>query len=67
MVAVEIEADVGLKRSIQNMEEKMNVLRKYDDYFYLVTNPNLIKQYKEKFGEMLTRSQVPEKISAYFH
>ncbi|MFH1722388.1 MAG: ATP-binding protein [Candidatus Altiarchaeota archaeon] len=67
MVAIEIEADVGLKRGVQNMEEKMNVLRKYDDYLFLVTNPNLIKQYREKFGEMLTRSQIPEKISSYFH
>ncbi|MFC2154386.1 VirB4 family type IV secretion system protein [Candidatus Altiarchaeota archaeon] len=67
MVAIEIEADVGLKRSLQNMEEKMSVLQKYDDYFFLVTNPTLIKQYREKFGEMLTRTQVAEKIATYYH
>jgi len=66
MVAIEIEAGTGLKQSVQKMEEKMNMLRRYDDYFFLVTNPSLIKQYREKFGEMLTRTQVPEKIASYF-
>ena len=67
MIAIEIEADVGLQRAVESLEEKMNILKKYDDYFYVVTNPALIKKYSEKFGEMLSRTQIPEKIAGYFH
>jgi len=64
MVAVEVIADISLKRNIESMEEKINILRKYDSYFFIVGDPKLMKY--ESFGEMLTRTQVPAKIKSYF-
>ncbi|MBU4406505.1 MAG: ATP-binding protein, partial [Candidatus Altiarchaeota archaeon] len=60
IVAVEIVADISLKRNIEAIEEKINILRKYDDYFFIVGDPKLVKY--ESFGEILTRTQVPAKI-----
>ncbi len=64
IVAVEIVADISLKRNIEAIEEKINILRKYDDYFFVVGDPKLVKY--ESFGEILTRTQVPAKIKSYF-
>ena len=64
IVAVEIVADISLKRNIEAIEEKINILRKYDDYFFIVGDPKLVKY--ESFGEILTRTQVPAKIKSYF-
>jgi len=64
IVAVEIVADISLKRNIESIEEKINILRKYDDYFFIVGDPKLVKY--ESFGEILTRTQVPAKINSYF-
>jgi hypothetical protein len=66
MVAIEVEADVGLKRSLENMDEKKNVIEKYDDYFWVVTNPALKRDYSEKYGTIITREEVPDKITSYF-
>jgi len=62
--AIEVIADISLKRNIEAMEEKINILRKYDDYFFIVGDPKLVKY--ESFGEILTRTQVPAKIRSYF-
>jgi len=64
IVAVEIVADISLKANIEAIEEKINILRKYDDYFFIVGDPKLVKY--ESFGEILTRTQVPAKIRSYF-
>ncbi|MBU4436745.1 MAG: ATP-binding protein [Candidatus Altiarchaeota archaeon] len=64
IVAVEIVADISLKGNIEAIEEKINILRKYDDYFFIVGDPKLVKY--ESFGEILTRTQVPAKIKSYF-
>lgn len=66
MVAVEVEADVGLKRSLENMDSKKNVMEKYDDHFYVVSNPVLKKDYAEKYGTIITRDEVPKKIASYY-
>ena len=66
MIAIEVETDVGLKRSIENMEQKLNVMKKYDDHFFVVENPTIVQEYKEKFGTMLARTEVPAKIASYF-
>ncbi|MFH1125778.1 MAG: ATP-binding protein [Candidatus Altiarchaeota archaeon] len=66
MVAIEVETEVGLKRSLENMEEKLNVMKKYDNYFFVVENPTIVQEYKEKFGTMIPRTEVPRKISSYF-
>ena len=64
IIAVEIIADVSLKANIEDMEEKLEILKRYNDYFYLVTDSKL-KKY-ESFGEILVRTQVPAKIKSYF-
>lgn len=66
MVAIEIESDVGLKRNLENMETKLNVLKKYNDYFYVIENAGIRRDYQDKFGLMLERTEVPAKIASYF-
>jgi len=66
MVAVEVEADVGLKKSLDNMQEKLPVMEKYDDHFFVVGNPVLKRDYASKFGDVLTREEVPARIASYF-
>ncbi|MCX6695780.1 MAG: hypothetical protein NTU61_05745, partial [Candidatus Altiarchaeota archaeon] len=66
IVAVEVEADVGLKKSLDNMQEKLNVMKKYDDAFYVVTNPVLKTEYEKNFGNIITREEVLAKIASYF-
>ncbi len=66
MVAIEIEADVGLKKGIDNMQDKLPLMQKYDDYFYVVSNPALKRDYGSKFGDMLAREEVQQRIATYF-
>jgi conjugal transfer ATP-binding protein TraC len=66
IIGVEIEADVGLKKSLDNMQEKLPIMQKYDDYFYVVTNPTLKRDYAGKFGSILSPEEVPDKISTLF-
>jgi len=64
LVAIEVIADVSLKANIEAMEAKLSILKKYNDYFYVVKDPALRKY--ESFGEILTKSQAPMKIKSYF-
>ncbi|MBM3308942.1 MAG: DUF87 domain-containing protein [Candidatus Altiarchaeales archaeon] len=66
MIAIEVETEVGLKRSLENMEEKLNVMKKYNECFFVVENPTIIQDYKDKFGVMIPRTEVPAKIASYF-
>jgi hypothetical protein len=66
MVAIEIETDVGLKRSLENMDGKLNVMKKYDEYFFVVDNQTIIQDYKQQYGVMVQRNEVPAKIASYF-
>jgi conjugal transfer ATP-binding protein TraC len=66
MVAVEVEADVGIKKSLDNMQEKLPVMQKYDDYFYVVSNIALKRDYASKFGDVLAREEVASRIATYF-
>ncbi len=66
LVAIEIEADVGLKKSLDNMTEKFPVMQKYDDYFFVVGNPAVKRDFTTKFKNVLTREEVAQRISAYF-
>ncbi|MFH1054972.1 MAG: ATP-binding protein [Candidatus Altiarchaeota archaeon] len=68
MVAIEVEADVGLKKSLDNMQEKLPVMQKYDEYLFVVTNPTLKRDYASKFGgNIITREEAQQKITSYFH
>lgn len=64
LVAVEIIAAPTLKENVEKMEEKLEILKRYNHYFYVVADPKL-KKY-ESFGEILTRTQVPVKIKSFF-
>lgn len=64
MAAIEVIGDISMKDNISKMEEKLNILKKYNDYFFVVTDPKL-KKY-ESFGEILTKVEVPTKIKSYF-
>ena len=64
LIGVEVIADLSLKANIETMEEKLSILKKYNDYFYVVKDPDLRKY--ESFGEILVRTQVPTKIKSYF-
>ena len=66
MIAVEIETEAGMKRSLENMEEKLNVMKKYNEYFFVVESPTIVHDYKEKFGLMMPRTEIPAKIASYF-
>ncbi|MEM4347403.1 MAG: ATP-binding protein [Candidatus Altiarchaeota archaeon] len=64
LVAIEIIASPTLKENVEKMEEKLEILKRYNHYFYVVADPKL-KKY-ESFGEILTRTQVPIKIKSFF-
>jgi hypothetical protein len=64
LVAIEVIADLSLKANMEAMENKLPVLKKYNDYFYVVKDPELRKY--ESFGEILTKTQVPTKLKSYF-
>ena len=49
--AIEIETGSGL-RVISRMKEKLKVLNEYDEWFFVVTNRNKIKDYK-KYGKVV--------------
>ncbi len=64
IIAIEVIGDASMKDNISKMEEKLNILKKYNEYLFVVTDPKL-KKY-ESFGEILTRTDVPMKIKSYF-
>jgi len=66
IIAIEVEADVGIKRSLDNMSEKLQIMKKYDDYFYVVGNPAIKREYESKFGNVILREEVHDRIASYF-
>ena len=64
LVAIEVIADLSLKTNIEAMEAKLAIMKKYNDYFYVVKDPSLRKY--ESFGEILIKTQAPTKIKSYF-
>ena len=65
LIAIEVIASNTLKANIEAMEDKLNILRKYNDYFFVVSDPAL-KKY-ESFGEILTRTQIPVRLKSFFN
>ena len=61
-IAVEVEAT---KKSERDLAPKLNVLQKYDEWFFVVVN-SLEQSYYSDYGLTLTRTQVEEKIKSYF-
>ncbi len=64
IIAIEIVAEDSMKTNLERMEEKHPILKKYDDYFFVVLDAKL-KKY-ETFGEILIPIQVLSKINSYF-
>lgn len=64
LVAVEIIADDDIATSLNKMEEKLSILKRYNQYFFVVANPDLKKH--EEFGEIILRTNVPNKIRNIF-
>jgi len=61
-IGVEVEA---VKKSEKALSSKLNVLQKYDEWFFVVVD-SLDQPYYSKFGECLTRTKVKEKVDSYF-
>ena len=61
-VGVEVEAT---RKSMNDLQTKLLVLSKYDDYFFVVTNWKYLEHYKS-YGETFTRKKVQDKIASYF-
>ncbi|VVB54765.1 AAA-like domain protein [uncultured archaeon] len=69
LVAVEVETEGGLKRALENMDTKLPVMKKYDDYFYVVTSPTIKRDYADRFGgpeKVIMRDEAAAKIASYF-
>ena len=60
--AIEIETGINLKKDRKMIAEKVrNLNSKYDDWFFVVTNRNLVKSYKT-FGETLDSRFILRKL-----
>ena len=66
MVAIEISAGVGTKAAVEDIKEKMNIMRKYDEFIVVSDDVTLQRDYGPKFGEILPRTEIAEKIASYF-
>jgi len=65
MVAVEIETGSS-HRTEKELEEKFSkLINDYADYFIVVTNWELKKEY-EYYGKVITRTEIPKAIESYF-
>ncbi|MFH1835807.1 MAG: ATP-binding protein [Methanobacteriota archaeon] len=66
MIAIEVSAGVGTKAAVEEVKNKMKVLKKYDYFFIISDDISLQRDYQQKLGEILPRTDVPEKISSFF-
>jgi len=60
-IAIEVETGSTLSK-ISRMKEKLEVLKKYDKWFFVVTDRNRIKDYK-KFGESVDVRYLKQRIN----
>jgi len=71
MIAVEIIAGVGMKRGLEEVKLKHNVLKKYDDYFIISDDAQLVREWSEKdytgkYGVLISRTDIPGRVSGFF-
>jgi hypothetical protein len=64
IVAIEVITDPDVGTALSKIEKKMNMLKRYNSYFFVVNNPEIAKH--EELGEVLIRSRVPTKIRNFF-
>ncbi|MFH0711552.1 MAG: DUF87 domain-containing protein [archaeon] len=61
--AIEVETGAGLSK-ISRMEEKLKVLKNYDEWFFVVTDRNKVKAYK-KFGKSVDLRYLKQRLSKF--
>ncbi|MGK0209119.1 MAG: conjugal transfer ATP-binding protein TraC [Patescibacteria group bacterium] len=61
--AIEVETGAGLSK-ISQMEGKLKVLSGYDDWIFIVTNPNKVKRYRE-FGDVIDSRQLLKELDVF--
>ena len=61
--AIEVETGSGLSK-ISRMKEKLQVLKNYDGWFFVVTNKNKIAKYRE-FGQSLDLRYLKTQLNRY--
>lgn len=66
MVAIEVSAGVGTKAAVEDIKEKMTIMKKYDEFLVVSDDVTLQRDYGPKFGEILPRTEIAEKIASYF-
>ncbi|RLI91993.1 MAG: hypothetical protein DRO65_00635 [Candidatus Altiarchaeales archaeon] len=64
MVGIEVVAEPNIDEDIKHMEEMLPVLKRYNDYFFVVAREELKRE--TSYGTILTREEVPDKIRSYF-
>jgi len=58
--AIEIETGAGLSK-ISRMGAKLEILKRYDQWFFVVTDPNMVKKYL-KFGKAVSSRYVKSRL-----
>ena len=61
-IAVEVEAT---RKSRKKLEPKLEVLKRYDEWFFVVTDYDNLEHYRQ-FGHAFTRTWANKVIAAYF-
>lgn len=64
IVAIEIIADPDIGACLDEMKKKLEMLKRYNSYFFLVINPDLKKH--EEFGETVPINNASTKIRNFF-
>jgi conjugal transfer ATP-binding protein TraC len=59
--AIEIETGTVLSK-VSRMKEKLKVLNQYDEWFFVITNKNKVKKYKE-FGDAIDKRYVKLRLN----
>jgi conjugal transfer ATP-binding protein TraC len=64
IVAIEIIDDPDIGTSLEKMGKKLKMLKRYNSYFFVVSNPELKKH--DEFGEVVLRINFTTKIRNFF-
>ena len=64
-IAIEVESGNTIKKDKKRLMNKIKLLKKYDDWFFVVTDGAFAYKY-EKIAKTFTRSNICQEISKYF-
>lgn len=66
-IAIEVETGKNLTHNKKQFLNKVRLLNEnYKDWFFVVTNRNLVRKYK-KYGKTFTRNNIVREIARYIH